>query len=156
MSLRYLLDTNVLIALRDATHHHHPKSEERQRRIDSIAQRCKQIPARELAMSFISFGELSVWAEKSANPAKARQTLQHLKAMVQVMGAATGSSEGQAEDLAQRYAQVRAMLERAGSKIGANDTWIAAHALALGLTVVTNNTGEFSRVPQLTYEDWTV
>ena len=155
MSLRYLLDTNVLIALRDATRNHHPKSAERQRRIDAIAQRCKQIPAKELAMSFVSFGELAVWAEKSADPTKAHQTLQQLKSLVQIMGAAAAPANSEAEHLALRYAQVRAVLERAGSKIGTNDTWIAAHALALGLTVVTNDR-EYSRVPQLQCEDWTV
>lgn len=155
MSLRYLLDTNVLVALRDATRNHHPKSEERQQRIDAIAQRCKQIPAKELAMSFVTFGELAVWAEKSANPVKAHETLQQIKSLVQVMGAAASATNSDAEHLAQRYAQVRAVLERAGSTIGVNDTWIAAHALALGLTVVTRDR-EFSRVPQLQCEDWTV
>lgn len=55
-----------------------------------------------------------------------------------------------------RYAQIRSHLERAGGPIGANDLWIAAHALAMGLTVVTGNTSEFNRVPGLVVEDWTV
>jgi predicted nucleic acid-binding protein len=45
-------------------------------------------------------------------------------------------------------------LERAGTPIGANDMLIAAHALALGLTLVTNNTREFGRVAGLRVENW--
>jgi len=155
MTRRYLLDTNALIALRDAVRHHEPKSAERQARIDRIRARCAQIPAEQLAMSFISLGELAVWAEKSADPVKARVVLQQLLQRVGAHGAGTGAAPGQAEDLARRYAQVRATLERQGQPIGTHDTWIAAHALVLGLTVVTNNIGEFSRVPGLACEDWT-
>jgi len=52
------------------------------------------------------------------------------------------------------YADVRAKLEAAGTPISANDLLIAAHALALQLTLVTHNTGEFRRVPGLAVEDW--
>lgn len=52
------------------------------------------------------------------------------------------------------YAQLRNHLEKAGTPIGPNDMWIAAHALALELTVVTGNVSEFSRVPGLTVENW--
>ena len=53
-----------------------------------------------------------------------------------------------------QYARVRTRLEAAGRKIGDRDTIIAAHALALGATLVTRNTAEFSRVPGLTVENW--
>jgi tRNA(fMet)-specific endonuclease VapC len=49
---------------------------------------------------------------------------------------------------------IRADLERSGAGIGANDLLIAAIALARQLTVVTNNVGEFGRVPGLQVEDW--
>jgi tRNA(fMet)-specific endonuclease VapC len=52
------------------------------------------------------------------------------------------------------YEDIRSALERVGTPIGANDMLIAAHALALGLTLVTNNTGEFRRVPGLLVENW--
>jgi len=58
------------------------------------------------------------------------------------------------EEVAERYARLRAELEGCGAVIGGNDLWIAATALAHGATLVTNNTGEFSRVPGLTIEDW--
>ena len=52
------------------------------------------------------------------------------------------------------YGNLRTHLERAGTPIGANDLLIAAHALALGLTLVTDNEREFSRVPDLAIENW--
>jgi tRNA(fMet)-specific endonuclease VapC len=52
------------------------------------------------------------------------------------------------------YALVRAHLERQGTPIGANDTWIAAQALTIGATLVTDNEREFSRVPGLPLENW--
>jgi tRNA(fMet)-specific endonuclease VapC len=52
------------------------------------------------------------------------------------------------------YAEIRAHLERVGTPIGANDTLIAAHALALGCTLVTDNEREFGRVPALHVENW--
>ena len=51
------------------------------------------------------------------------------------------------------YARLRAYLEKAGTPIGANDTLIAAHALALGATLITAD-AEFSRVPDLALENW--
>ena len=54
------------------------------------------------------------------------------------------------------YAFVRDTLESLGSKIGDRDTIIAAHALALGATLITRNISEFSRVPGLTVENWEV
>lgn len=55
---------------------------------------------------------------------------------------------------ARHYAVVRDVLEKAGNSIGLNDLMIAAIALANDLTVVTNNTDEFKRVPGLRVEDW--
>ncbi len=59
------------------------------------------------------------------------------------------------EDLAaEQYGWIRAHLTGMGTPIGPNDVLIASIALANGLTLVTNNTGEFSRVPGLKLEDW--
>lgn len=54
----------------------------------------------------------------------------------------------------QHYADIRVALERAGQPIGPNDMLIAAHARALGYTVVTANLREFKRVPALRVENW--
>lgn len=57
-------------------------------------------------------------------------------------------------DAAIMYGSVRAALEMQGIPIGALDTLIAAHALSLGLTLVTNNVDKFTRVPNLKLENW--
>ena len=58
------------------------------------------------------------------------------------------------EDAIWAYGQLRAELERKGTPIGSLDTMIAAHALSLRCTLVTNNTREFAKVPGLTLEKW--
>jgi tRNA(fMet)-specific endonuclease VapC len=57
---------------------------------------------------------------------------------------------------AQTAGRIRAALEKAGTPIGAYDLLIAGQALRRGLTVVTANTSEFSRVAKLSWEDWTI
>jgi len=52
------------------------------------------------------------------------------------------------------YGKIRAFIEKNGQPIGPLDTLIAAHAISLGLTLVTNNEREFQRVPQLKVENW--
>jgi tRNA(fMet)-specific endonuclease VapC len=59
------------------------------------------------------------------------------------------------EDAALHYAEVRAEVTRLGVMVAANDLFIAAHARALGLTLVTNNTAELERVSDLSVENWT-
>ena len=58
------------------------------------------------------------------------------------------------EEAAASYAEIRVHIERAGTPIGSNDTLIAAHALALDVTLITYNIREFSRVPGLRVENW--
>lgn len=58
------------------------------------------------------------------------------------------------DSIAERYAQLRAQLEKAGTLIGRNDTWIAAEALHHGFTLVTDNVNEFKRVKGLKVENW--
>ena len=59
------------------------------------------------------------------------------------------------ERAAEHYADIRADLKSRGKLIGANDLLIAAHARGLGLTLITNNIREFSRVRGLQLENWT-
>jgi tRNA(fMet)-specific endonuclease VapC len=58
------------------------------------------------------------------------------------------------EPVDEHYADIRAALERAGTPIGGNDLFIAAHARSRGLSLVTHNLREFARVPGLKVEDW--
>jgi tRNA(fMet)-specific endonuclease VapC len=60
------------------------------------------------------------------------------------------------EEATRTYGEIRAALEKAGTPIGSMDLLIAAHAASLGVALVTNNTREFSRVPDLILADWTV
>jgi tRNA(fMet)-specific endonuclease VapC len=60
------------------------------------------------------------------------------------------------EEATRAYGEIRAALEKAGTPIGSMDLLIAAHAASLGVALVTNNTREFSRVPDLILADWTV
>jgi tRNA(fMet)-specific endonuclease VapC len=57
-------------------------------------------------------------------------------------------------DAADRYGEIAAHLQQTGQPIGHMDTQIAAHALALGLPLVTHNTRHFKRVTGLKLEDW--
>jgi len=54
----------------------------------------------------------------------------------------------------EHYADIRAALEQLGTPIGSHDLFIAAHARSRGLTLVTHNIREFTRVPDLNVEDW--
>ena len=56
--------------------------------------------------------------------------------------------------VAKHYGRIRTELEKQGSPIGSYDLLIAAHALSLGLTLVTNNVQEFSRVSGLRVDNW--
>ncbi len=91
-------------------------------------------------------GELLVGAEKSSQPERVFGEIEALIERHELIGV-TG-------EVARAYARIRADLERRGTTIGENDLWIAATALAHDATLVTNNTAEFSRVPELKIEDW--
>ena len=86
-------------------------------------------------------------ADKSSDPAKNHAVLERFFLTLPVLALDSGC--------AREYGRVRAFLEKKGMAIGSLDTLIAAHALSAGLTVVTNNTREFKRVPGLRVVDWT-
>lgn len=132
MTLRYLLDTNVAI---DAL-----------RRRPSLRSRFVAESGR-VAVSAITRFELEYGALRSANPATTRIAMETLLQFIPVLDFDDAAAD--------RAAEVRAALSAAGTPIGAYDTLIAGHALARGLTLVTNNTREFSRVPGLQVENWT-
>ena len=143
----YLLDTNACIAIRQLLANKLPANKDRLRAIAALRQRWQQASAQTLAMSLITLGELEFGASKS-QAADARQRLAALQAAVAVLIPDAA--------VAVHYGAIRHRLEKIGQGIGHNDTWIAAHGLATGRTVVTNNVSEFGRVPGLRTEDWTV
>jgi tRNA(fMet)-specific endonuclease VapC len=101
----------------------------------------------DLGISVVGYGELRVRTEKSKRRADG---LKALDIFIQVVPVLPIDPE-----VGKFYASTRADLERRGKIIGANDLWIAAHCLQLGLTLVTNNEREFSRIPNLAIENWT-
>jgi tRNA(fMet)-specific endonuclease VapC len=131
--LRYLLDTNILIYLA-------------KRQPDSVAARFARLRPREVAMSCVTYGELRYGAEKSSKREQAIATLERLAERIVVLPLDASASV--------HYGRIRKALEEAGTPLGNNDTWIAAHALAANLILVTNNEREFARVAGLKRENW--
>ena len=130
--MRYMLDTNLCIY---AIKHRPPEVLEALRLHESAGLGLSSITVAEL--------EFGVYKSGSARNHKAlRQFLEPLE-IADFDRAAAAS-----------YGRLRAHLEAAGTPIGPLDTQIAAHALALGLTLVSHNTREFSRVPGLRLDDW--
>ena len=111
-------------------------------------QRLRQQPVGDVCLSTVTLGELRYGADKSQDPPKNHAVLNAFLAPLEIV-----EFDARAAD---RYGRVRTDLERLGLPIGPLDTLIAAHALSLGLTVVTNNVGEFARVSGLIVEDWTI
>jgi len=130
--LRYLLDTNICIHVLK----HKPESARRQ----------FNHHAAHLSTSSVVMAELRHGAEKSARPTENRDALETLAARLTVL-----PFDDRAAD---HYGRIRAELERAGRPVGSYDLMIAAHARSLGLTLVTNNTREFERVPGIVLENW--
>jgi tRNA(fMet)-specific endonuclease VapC len=128
----YLLDTNICIDFIDA------RSSVVRERFD--AQRGVQ-----LSVSAITAGELLIGPKESEDPEGDRDKIERFLRIVEVR-----EFDYVAADL---YAQ---LVQRVGMKRRSFDRLIAAHALALGLTLVTNNQKHFSDVPGLRVENWTV
>lgn len=131
----HLLDTNILIYLI-------------KNRPPQVAQRVDALSADDnLAMSFITWAELLQGAEGSERRAATLSQLDALARQVPVL-----YPEGPA--ICRHYAQQASALRRLGTPIGANDLWIACHALALGATLVSHNLREFERIEGLQLADW--
>jgi tRNA(fMet)-specific endonuclease VapC len=131
----YLLDTNILIYLI-------------KNQPPAIAQRVNALPEdARLCMSFITWAELLKGAERSVRKPEVVRRLEALARQVAVLYPAGPA-------ICQHYAEQAMRLKDAGTPIGANDLWIACHALAKGATLVTHNTREFLRVQGLSLEDW--
>ena len=134
MRRRYMLDTDICIYL---TKNQHPQ----------VTARFERLKPGQLVMSAITYGELQYGANKSSQRSR---TLSQLEELIQYIPV-----EGLASSAAQAYGEIRAALERQGRMIGNNDLWIAAHAVAMNVTLATNNEREFLRVTGLSVENWT-
>lgn len=133
MSAVFLLDSDICIYAMT-------------RRSPEVMARFDRLLFGEARIPIVAYGELLFGLSKSRtkNAASSNLALLTSKAPVDQLPAAA----------ARNYAEIRRHLEAAGTPIGANDIWIAAHARAAGLVLVTNNEREFRRVPGLEIENW--
>jgi tRNA(fMet)-specific endonuclease VapC len=129
---RYLLDTNVLSDLI-----RHPQGR--------AATRIAAVGEDTICTSIIVAAELRFGAAKSSSKKLADRVGLILSAL-EILPLQMPADH--------HYAVIRQYLTGLGTTIGPNDMLIAAHALSEDLTVVTANTGEFSRVPNLKVENW--
>ena len=133
MAARFLLDTNICIYIR-------------RQRPPQVLARFQRLRPGDAVISVVTYGELRYGAEKSQSRDQAVAQLNELAGLLPVM-----ELPPQAGDV---YGEVRARLEIIGQVIGNNDLWIAAHAMAAGLTLVTNNEREFRRIQGLKLQNW--
>jgi tRNA(fMet)-specific endonuclease VapC len=130
--LRYLLDTNIVIYVL------------KRRPVEVLS--TFNANASRMAISSITLAELLHGAEKSSRVSENLAAVEDFCSRLQVLPYGPKA--------AQHYGAIRAALEKLGQPIGVNDMHIAAHARSEGLVLVTNNMGEFARVPALEAENW--
>jgi tRNA(fMet)-specific endonuclease VapC len=129
---RYLLDTNVLSDLLK-----HPAG--------AIGARIASVGEEAVCTSIVVACELRYGAAKKRSPTLSTRVDQLLSAIeILPLDEGVDAKDG----------DIRTAVEKAGTPIGANDYLIAAHALATDLTLVTDNIGEFFRVPGLAVQNW--
>lgn len=134
MPLRYLLDTNIVIYIRERNP------------LRTYSRFAAEQPD-DMAISTITYGELEYGIQRSANPARALTVMAALLQVLNVLPVTPRAGE--------IYGELRASHAGSGQIIGGNDLWIAAHAMAENLVLVTNNEREFRRVRDLKVENWT-
>lgn len=128
----YLLDTNVLSdLLREPA--------------GKIARRIAAVGEDRISTSIVVAGELRYGAAKSGSE-RLRERVESLLRLLSV--------HALADPVDVHYASIRDLMRQRGMPIGPNDLWIAAHALALDLVLVTDNVREFARIPGLSLENW--
>jgi tRNA(fMet)-specific endonuclease VapC len=130
--VRYLLDTNIMIAA--------------MKQVATVKRQLEQRLLADMLLSPVVLGELEFGVEKSAYREKNAARLAELVERLELVPIDDGVSR--------RYGEIRVHLERCGTPIGANDLWIAAQGSALGAIVVTDNQEEVNRVPGLRTENW--
>jgi tRNA(fMet)-specific endonuclease VapC len=132
--MKYMLDTNTCIYLIK----HEPQK---------VLQHFKSHSVEEIGISSITLAELEYGVAKSRHVQKNKLALSEFILPLEIASFDYIAAES--------YGAVRAMLENSGMLIGSMDMLIGAHALSLGVTLVTNNTKEFKRIKNLKIVDWT-
>jgi tRNA(fMet)-specific endonuclease VapC len=129
-----MLDTNICIYIAK----HQPPE---------VKARFERLKPGQLIMSVITYSELFYGANKSNQRARALAQLGELIQDIPVEDLTSTAS--------QAYGEIRSTLEKQGRMIGNNDLWIGSHAIALDVTLATNNELEFKRIAGLSVENWT-
>jgi tRNA(fMet)-specific endonuclease VapC len=132
---RYMLDTDTCSYIMKRSN-------------DAVLKRLQRVSVNDVCISVITKSELQFGVEVSPRRKQDELALSAFLGYVEVLDFP--------DTAALHYAKIRAHLKTLGTMIGANDLFIAAHARSLGLTLVTNNTREFGRVPKLVVENWTL
>ena len=133
--IRYMLDTNTIAYARN-------------RKPACVLERLLQHDPSEICISSITMAELEYGVFNSSKPLQNRTALLMFLSGITILPFDT--------DASLEYGDIRYKLKTSGAIIGGNDLLIAAHARSQGLTLVTHNTKEFSRVENLQLEDWAV
>ena len=131
--MNYLLDTNICIALIN-------------QKSARVLRRLNQLNPGDIGISAITLAELRYGADKSQAATRNHQALDRFLLPLEVVPFDELSAVA--------YGKIRADLARKGTPIGPLDTLISAQALALGVTLVTNNVREFKRIKELAIENW--
>ena len=131
--MNLLLDTNICIYII------------KQKPLE-VLQRFNNYQVGDIGISSITVAELEFGVQKSQFPARNQQALTQFLLPLKILDFDHAA--------AIIYGDIRAMLEQQGTPIGSLDTLIAAHALSLEATLITNNVNEFSRVPNLQLDNW--
>ena len=131
--MNFMLDTNICIYII------------KQKPLN-VLERFKQTEISQIGISAITLSELSYGVSKSSKPAQNQMALAQFIAPLEILP--------YDDNAAQYYGNLRTHLEKQGTTIGSLDMLIAAHALSVACTLVTNNTKEFSRIPNLKIENW--
>jgi tRNA(fMet)-specific endonuclease VapC len=133
--MKLLLDTNICIYII-------------KQQPPAVLERFLEYQIGDIGISSITLSELRYGVAKSTHREKDAKALDEFIIPLEVLP--------YDEAAAHVYGDIRATLEKAGTPIGSMDILIAAHAVSLGIPLVTNNTREFLRVPSLNIVDWTV
>lgn len=131
--MRYLLDTNICIYLI-------------KQKPQNVIARFQTLTISDICISSITVAELEYGICKSQQPDKNRKALTQFLLPLEIV------EFGQAAAII--YGSIRSDLESRGLVIGSMDMLIAAHALSLGVTLVSNNVREFSRISNLSLDNW--
>ncbi len=115
----------------------------------ALAAKVQAVPLQQQVMSAVTFAELT-YGVQASTAAKRKQNQSVLDSLVLHLAVLDWP-----QDAAKHYAEIRTDLKKRGAQLGAADLMIAAHARAMGATVVTNNVKDFARVKGLEVENWT-